>query len=237
VWVVSAGYGFISIEKEISSYDATFNSNNENSVSRFFSEGNLVDKNVNWWNRINKNILKGEPVGPLEYLYKNNLDDIFFFVVPPNYLKVLEPELDKLVTTGIINKKNTFIFSSKQNLEESLTSLFFAAKDDFCKYLGGSRISLNIRLASHILKALDLERAVAPQVEKLYNEILINSSPAKKYNRKKLSDKEVNDFIKSELKLLNIKNASASKLLRILRDKGMACEQKRFSKLYNNLSK
>jgi len=233
VWVVSAGYGLISAKQEIASYNATFNANNENSVSKLFAGESFVEKNISWWNEINaKEASHTNITGPIEELYRKNPSDIFFIVVPPNYLKVLAPELHKLATSGIINSENTFIFSSRQNLIPSLKNLFFQAKDDFCKNLGGSRISLNIRLASQILKELTLERAVAPQVKKLYNNLLTSASPAERFNRKKMTDEDVDNFIRCELLNISLKEASATKLLRILRDKGMACEQKRFGKLY-----
>lgn len=82
------------------------------------------------------------------------------------------------------------------------------------------------------MKRLTLERAVAPQVENLYNELLKNSPPAEKFNRKKMTDEDVFHFITEELESSGINKSSASKLLRALRSKGMACEQKRFGKLY-----
>jgi len=237
IWVVSAGYGLIPAKRAVSSYNATFNGNNENSVSRFYSGETLTDKNIIWWNEINlKKKPQTKPIGPIEELYKNNPSDIFFIVLPPNYLKVLAPELHKLITSGIINSENTFIFSSKQTLKPLLQNLFFQAKDDFCEQLGGSRISLNIRLASKILKELTLERAVAPQVKKIYNDMLTNSAPAERFNRKKMTDEDVGNFIMNELLSMTLKESSASKVLRILRDKGMACEQKRFSNLYKTIA-
>lgn len=237
VWVVSAGYGLIPAKRKISSYNATFNANNENSVSRFYSGESLTDKNISWWNEINlKAIPQTKSIGPIEELYKNNPSDIFFVVVPPNYLKVLAPELLKLTTNGIINTENTFIFSSKQALKPLLQNLFFQAKDDFCEQLGGSRISLNIRLASKILKGLTLERAVAHQVRKIYNDLLTNAAPAERFNRKKMTDEDVDNFIMNELLSMSLKESSASKLLRVLRNKGMACEQKRFGKLYKTIA-
>lgn len=233
VWVVSAGYGLISAKQEISSYNATFNANDENSVSKFFSGESLAEKNISWWNKINaKESTVHKKAGPIEELYIDNTTDIFFIVVPPNYLKVLEPELQKLASSGTLHKENTFIFSSKQNLNPSLRDFYFQAKDNFCKDLGGSRISLNIRLASYIIKRLTLEGAVAPQVESLYNDLLKNLPPAEKFNRKRMTDEDVYHFIREELESLGIKESSASKLLRTLRSKGMACEQKRFGKLY-----
>lgn len=233
VWVVSAGYGLISAKQEVCSYNATFNANDENSVSRLYRDESLAKNNIRWWNEINfKETTQENDIGPIQELYRKNLADVFFIVVPPNYLKVLEPEILKLTTSGIINTANTFIFSSNQKLASPLKSLFYQAKDDFCKSLGGSRISLNIRLANQIIKNISLERAVTPQVKEMYNALVKNSSPAERFNRKKMTDGDVNSFIENELKNVNRRETSASKLLRNLRDKGMACEQKRFSKLY-----
>ena len=231
VWVVSAGYGFISAKEKITSYDATFNGNHENSVSRFFYGSTLAEKNSIWWDQINDtNSLSS--AGPIERLYKSNESDVFFIVVPPNYLKVLEPELKKLVASGVINDKNTFIISSKQNLEPSLKEFFFQSKDNLCKKLKGSRISLNIRLANYVIKRLETQRDISSQVKSIYKGLFEELPPAEKFNRKKMTDEDVFQFLRGELQSRNDKFPSASYLLRVLRDNGMACEQKRFGKIY-----
>ncbi len=233
VWVVSAGYGLISADHDVTTYNATFNSNDENSVSQFVSEGSLADKNIIWWNSINKNnLLIPNSVGPMEKLYEDNPSDVFFIAVPPTYLKVLEPELSLLATKGVIHKDNTFIFSSKQSIKPSLDNLFYQAKDDLCSYLGGSRISLNIRLTSYIIKKISLTKNISAQVKTLYHDVLNNAPPAERFSRQKMTDEDISNFINQEIKHKNINDMSATKLLRTLRNNGQACEQKRFGKLY-----
>lgn len=235
VWIISAGYGLISADENICSYNATFTPNDANSVSRFYSGDSLAEKNITWW----KNIHSAKAVGsgdlaPIEKLYVENKSDVFFIALPPNYLKVIEPEIIKLIQGGLITKNNTFIFSTKQNLDSSLESLFYQAKDDLCEQLGGSRISLNIRLASYILKKISLKKSTVHQVKHFYSELLMNSKPAIRFDRVKMTDEKIICFIRDESILLGYENASASRLLRILRDKGMACEQTRFRALFKS---
>lgn len=235
VWIISAGYGLISADEKICSYNATFSPNDANSVSKFYSGESLAEKNRTWWKNIHPSKSEG-PVDltPIEKLYFKNKSDAFFIALPPNYLKVIEPELIKLMQSGLITKNNTFIFSSKQNLDSSLENLFYQVKDDFCEQLGGSRISLNIRLVSYILKKVSTKKSVVAQVKNFYNELLEGSKPAKRFDRMKMSDEKIIRFIRDESMLIGYENASASRLLRILRDKGMACEQSRFRTLFTS---
>ncbi|KKL96461.1 hypothetical protein LCGC14_1844270 [marine sediment metagenome] len=230
LWIVSAGYGLISADTKICSYNATFNSNDENSVSKFYSKENLKEKNRCWW----KDIHKGRE-SSIEKIYFDHPGDIFFIALPPNYLKVIEPELDNLASCGVINLHNTYIFSSKQDLSLSLKECFYQAKEDFCEQLGGSRVSLIIRLARYIFKGLSLKEPTYPQVQKMYNALLLGSSPVKHINRRKMTDKNVIDFILTELNDSTLTKISTTKLLKKMRDQGMGCEHKRFSKIYSEL--
>ncbi|MFO0005240.1 MAG: hypothetical protein ACK559_29355, partial [bacterium] len=65
--------------------------------------------------------------------------------------------------------------------------------------------------------------------QKLLNE----QPPIQTYNRQQLSDDEVKEFIRKQLRVNP--ELQHSPLLRLLRDLNMACEQKRFAILYREV--
>jgi hypothetical protein len=93
--------------------------------------------------------------------------------------------------------------------------------------LGGTRQALNVRIAGHLLSAgiLGREDAVRHLAQ-----LLKEQPPIPTYERKKLSDAEVLALI--EDRLTDSPGASASRLLRQIRDAGYACEQGRFGRLH-----
>ena len=232
VSIVSAGYGLISSDKHIHSYDATFSSNNKSSVNQIFNSKRLTDRNIEWWQSIHKS---AQRLSPVKSLIEQNDGSFFVISLAPDYLRVIEPELIHLAEQNIINADNTVIISGDVKLNSSLNSLYIKNSEDFCKELGGSRISLNIRLTKYLMENIDTTSSIANQINSRYKDLISVSEPAQKFKRTKLSDEELIDFIKDEMMDLTNLKVSASMLLRQLRNKGLACEQKRFSKLYKSL--
>ena len=99
--------------------------------------------------------------------------------------------------------------------------------------VGGIRRSLNVRLADKIIsEARDLP--TLDGLKRKLKRLLASQPDLPVYDRKPMSDDEVQKFILSALR----KNPKASHtpLLRELRSKGFACEQKRFAGLFREVS-
>ena len=230
LWVLSAGYGLIHSSSQIGSYDATFSSGSENSINK----SGLT--NSEWWHKLhqrrNSDVLKCES---LYSLVSTNTDDVFFIAASPDYLRVIQKELQQLVLEKKLTNENFFIVSSKHNINEKLTPYFLESKADFCSTLKGGRVSLNIRLAKYLLEGSEVNIFDSKSVIDKYNDLEKNSIKLLVKNRKKLSDKDIISFIKNELDIYQGTKVSASMLLKNLRNKNLACEQKRFSRLLKNL--
>lgn len=230
LWVLSAGYGLIHSSSQIGSYDATFSSGSENSINK----SGLT--NSEWWNtlhqRRNSDVFKCES---LHSLVSINTDDIFFIATSPDYLKVIQDELKQLVLEKKLTNENFFIVSSKHNISEQLIPYYLESKADFCSTLKGGRVSLNIRLAKYLLGESEANVFESKNVIDKYNDLEKNAIKLLVKNRQKLSDEEVISFIKNELDIHQGTKASASMLLKNLRNKNLACEQKRFSRLLKDL--
>ena len=94
-------------------------------------------------------------------------------------------------------------------------------------HFGGTRRALNARIASHLL-----ERGIRSKAEAAEHlaRLLASQSPIPRYNRTKRSDGELLEVIAA--RLASTSAPSANRMLRELRDSGLACEQRRFSRLY-----
>ncbi|MDO6777376.1 hypothetical protein Q4591_18715 [Shewanella sp. 3_MG-2023] len=230
LWVLSAGFGFISGQDNICSYDATFSNNGENAV-RIFSNTNDINKdNITWWEQLHLNRCDSYQ-HDISSMVRHHKNDNFCISASPQYLKVILPELIKLQESGYITEKNTIIITSKVELPQSLQSLRLIATEDFCELLQGSRVSLNIRLARYLLKDLNSTDDFICQVHERYDRLQKRSKPAKKFDRVKVDDVQVADYIVKKLKSDSSKS-SATVLLNAFRSDGFACEQKRFGKIF-----
>lgn len=227
LWVLSAGYGLIHSSSMITAYDATFSKESDNSIHHTGLSNN------EWWSAIHQirdNVQFG--CDSLSSLVINNDADKFFIAASPAYLKVIEEELLQLTSTGQLTTENLFIVSSKCNLSIKLKPFFLESSANFSSTLKGGRVSLNIRLAKHLLANSDGCNIDKKTVFNRYNCLKNNSQELVIHQRKKLSDEEVISFIKDEIQGNKHVAMSASKLLIKLRSQNFACEQKRFSHLF-----
>ncbi|MBA6295966.1 DUF6884 domain-containing protein [Colwellia sp. MB02u-9] len=230
LWVLSAGYGLIHNSSKIGSYDATFSSGSENSINK------TGLSNSEWWDTLHQkrsaDVLKVES---LHSLVSTNIGDVFFIAASPDYLKVIQNELQQLVLEQKLTNENFFIVSSKHNINKQLIPFFLESKADFCSTLKGGRVSLNIRLAKYLLDETEVNIFDCKRVIDKYNDLEKNAIKLLVKNRKKLSDEEVVSFVKKELDIFQGAKVSASMLLKKLRNENLACEQKRFSRLLKEL--
>lgn len=233
VSIISAGYGFIDSNTPICRYDATFSSQNTNSVSNLYKLASITECNQKWWRDINRFLYGYE--NPIEVLYHKNPEDKFIIATSPTYLKVIQPELTYLAKIGRLNKENTVILSTQQIVPQELESVFLTVKDEFTALVGGSNVSLNIRVAAFIIKYHRKDIDFLTQVNTAYNILLQEGRPTIKYKRKKLTDDQVGDFINSFIKYTKQSLTTPSPVLRELRNQGMACEQKRFKRIFESV--
>ncbi|MEW2130638.1 hypothetical protein [Streptomyces sp. NPDC005435] len=98
--------------------------------------------------------------------------------------------------------------------------------------LGGTLTSLNVRMAASWLEHCSPGRLITPAAKERWSAWASQAARPERYARRPMSDETVVAFIK-EVKGL-YPDYSRTRLLRLLRDKGMACEQKRFADLYTS---
>jgi hypothetical protein len=110
-----------------------------------------------------------------------------------------------------------------------MKSLLLPADARLQAKVGGVRQALNARLAAEVLKKYDPKTGFAP-VRARFKRQLAQSKDLIPFNRKPMNDSQIVSFVRQELR--RDSTTSRTRLLRKLRDGGMACEQSRFGRIF-----
>lgn len=216
--ISSAGYGLINSKKEITSYNCTFSKGNENSIYKF----DEISPTKLWWNKINENDTK-------TFLY----DDVVFVFVSYEYIIAMEEFLFEI--SQKVNGNLFIVTSSSSEFPIKLQEFVLQFDARFNSYEKGTFISLTQRcmrwLSNEIVKNnLEFSHYIFQQY---INDFLSNYEKYISPKRIVLNKEELSLKIKNQI--LNDKVNSATQGLKQLRISGFACEQKRYSSLFNEI--
>jgi hypothetical protein len=214
ICVISTGYGLISSESLVSGYGATFTPGQVDSI------GNDLQDSQDWWRNINE--WEG-PMGrrtPISRLAKKST---VLIAASATYLNVIRPELEKIDPSSLI-------IISGGSAPSVLPDHRIVVSERLLTSLGGSMVSLNIRVAQYLLSEAPKSGLTRRWAEKKILDLDSRSTDRVKYSRTKLTDKQVVTEIRKMLKL--DPRITISRAHRALRDSGLACEQTRFRDLF-----
>jgi hypothetical protein len=122
------------------------------------------------------------------------------------------------------------IVSTGSNKIAALRSSLLPLDARFENKLGGSRTTLNNRLLGHIAQKFHLRELRSDKVSLELSKELAELGPIRTFDRKRVADEDILEKIKKDIS--GNPGISASALLRKFRDSGMACESKRFIRLF-----
>jgi hypothetical protein len=220
LWVCSAGYGLVPAEAPIRPYSATFSGNHPDAIP-----GGKPGARA-WWASL------AEWTGPVEEprslvaLARSAPTSRILVAVSAHYLSACRDDVlaaaENLVSPGELS-----IIAAGSKHEPDLAPYMLPGDARLQHALGGSRLSLNVRIATALLRHGVTNHETMS--EHLRN--LLAMQPAlRRYNRHSMTDVQITGYI--ALQLLQEPAASCTRLLRRLRDSGNACEQSRFGLLY-----
>lgn len=220
LWACSAGYGLIRANAPIRPYSATFAPGHQDSVG---------DDTRSWWKGLSE--WDGpEPGQPrtLSALVEADPEALFLVMLSVPYLLASLDDISEAIET--VSDSDRFILvSAGAGQSSALSRITVPADARLQNYLGGTLQALNARIGGHLLSNGIRTRSAAV----VYLSGLLNSQPPRpRYERKKLSDDEVLTLIADRIG--RSPEASASRMLRELRDEGFACEQSRFGALHRH---
>jgi hypothetical protein len=230
LWVASAGYGLLSSEDMVVPYSATFSSGQDDSVAAIRDSAG----NQRWWRGLTKRWAKmSRPVSSVSELASAFPSSPLLVGVSPDYLWAMMPDL-LAASVALVDPDLLVIVSAGTKKADALTPFLLPCDARLEHRLGGARSSLNARIVAYILNKFRAEELRMPILQKHFKNILSRAPEARTYHRKRMTEKQVETFIRKALR--KAPGASFSALLRNLRDSGLACEYKRFREMFRALT-
>jgi hypothetical protein len=226
-YVCSAGYGLIHIDDSIAPYSATFSRRHPDTVWKNSPQSEISASD--WWSKLCT--WRGHHgFGPrsLTALAKANSQSPILVVASENYLRGIQQDLIR-TKASLDSPELLMILSAGTQKLSGLTDNLLPCDARMQPEVGGILRSLNVRLANKIVsEARDVPTLLG--LKRKLTRLLAKQPELPTYNRQVLTDNELKDFIRREIKKNH--KASRTNLLRELRSAGYACEQKRFAGLF-----
>lgn len=227
VWVISAGLGLVRIDDRVPAYAATLATGHPDSVSRG-SEGRGVRET--WWRQLSTWDGPSNALGPRR-LADLDVSDGSTVIVCAGRTYVDAVAADLVALRVRISSDRLLLVSSGEapaGLEDSWLSVPGQLRMRF----GGSMSSTGTRVCREVVRRLapagDLRVSAA---RGLLNGWVQDSAQLPLYDRKRLSDDDIKRWIERDV-VSNSGAANKTASLRRLRESGAACEQARFSCLF-----
>lgn len=224
LWVASAGYGVLAADDLVESYGATFASGASDSVSLAPGAAGSAEREC-WWQGLARRpggtsltaLAAAQPTTPM------------LVVVSGAYARAMA--IDLLGAEAELRGGARPLLVSVGSTDARLRHLRVPADARFQHLLGGTRLSLNARVAAYLVERAQEHGWNHDAVVELLSAALVDLPPVARHHRSTLSDADVSAFIRSQVEV--DPRASKSVLLRRLRDRGRACEQGRFGRIFD----
>jgi hypothetical protein len=233
-WVLSAGLGLVNLNDEVPAYGATLTSGHEDSVVRVTDQRPAREVRRSWWSALAAWQGPGGPSRPRRVSDLAPAEEVGIVVCAgPDYLNAVASDLvDVLRDRGA---KKLLVFGSGKP-ETGLESAWVRVPAQLRLRFGGSMSSTGARVASAVIDEVAKSGALdADQARRLVSSWCDATLPLPQFERKRLSDRDIALWIRSDLDA-HPGSVSKSASLRRFRDEGLACEQSRFSRLYKQAS-
>lgn len=207
--VASAGLGLRDVNSKGPAYAATFAGGHQDTVVPPGPESQV------WWKAL-------EAFDDADSLAKTS-DDRVLLVLSENYARAMHGALEELATRG-----GDLLLVGGAKTVEGLPRL--PANMGLRHKFGGTASSITLRMARRWLAQRKSADLYHPQDARRWSTWAGSVSNLERYDRQPVSDAEVRAYV-VRLKTVD-PSLSATRALRILRDAGIACEQKRFGELF-----
>jgi hypothetical protein len=222
VWVCSAGYGLVPMTAPLRPYAATFAFGQADSVAA------TTPAVRGWWDHHTAWVGPGTGHTPrsLAALATHAPRAALLLVLSGPYLRACGHDV-AAAADQLRHPDQLSVISTGSTVPSDLREFVLPADGRLQGVLGGSMQALNVRIAAHLLEThqAPLQRpALADTVTALGHG---RQRPAP-LQRTPLSDDQVRTFITTHW----TERATHTRLLRQLRDSGLACEQQRFARLF-----
>ncbi len=213
MYVVSAGLGLRHITSLGPAYSATFSRGHADSVA-----ADRVGA-VQWWQKMRSQ--------PGSHTPESAHRESMVIIVSESYGQVISDDIDQWDARC----DDLLVIGGSDAMSSHVPRL--PADRALRRQLGGTASSLTTRMARRWLQLADGKRLTADGVRTAWQEWAGASRHVEAYDRVAMSDDEVRTFLGRVM--CEEPAISATRALRMLRDSGHACEQKRFHRLHNEM--
>jgi hypothetical protein len=148
------------------------------------------------------------------------------------YVSALENDL-LAAREELADPDHLIVVSAGRRKDGPLAANFLPCDARLENVLGGVRASLNARIARRILETVPPEKIRMSHLRGVFVNLLRRQPPVRLIERQRMNDGKVIEFIEKALAESAFTTHTA--LLRALRERGKACEQKRFRKLFHEV--
>jgi len=233
IWVVSAGYGLVPAESLLEPYSATFSPGSRDSVVQGVLGEQRNEANRYWWEQLTRPRASRETeTRSLTQLARKDPSVPIVVALSKTYAQAVREDLNA-ASLAMGNNKNLMLVTTGGPLTH-LENIQLPCDARFVNSLGGTRTALNVRVVDLIVRNCRDHSFGLTAVRGFLRHSLDNSGSIPTYgHRKKKSDAVIRGLIRDRLR---DHDYSRSSLLRLLRDEGFACEQRRFSTLFDEVS-
>jgi hypothetical protein len=221
LWVVSAGYGLVPADAQLTNYDATFTFGAGDSVAT------TRQGQQEWWRELS------DWDGPHSdsRVGRATLADLcatgrVIAALSEPYLWPLELEITSLDPAD-------FLLVSTGCSDSTFAPYLLPANGAARMSLGGSLISVNVRVAGHVLSTVPGRQITRRRALNALETLRASTLPLPTFDRIPMDDEDVRKWIRDQRS--QNPSLSSTGALKRLRAAGRACEQKRFGALFRQV--
>jgi hypothetical protein len=221
--IISAGYGLLHPEEQVTTYSATFLTGHADSVPGAARGANA---NPTWWTEVNRLRGQGRPLVRLA-------SEVHGLVVAASapYLDAIAEEL-----TAAAQRVPTVVFCAGRPRDRAVAKLApqfdRRLREGADPFVRGGDVGFNQRVATKVVELLGPAVLDRDRVDEVLVSAMECAGPVR-YRRQVASDATVMAFI--DAALTADPSSSRTALLRRWRERGRACEQGRFGALYERV--
>ena len=230
IWICSAGYGLISSQSRVHAYSATFAANDANSVTNGSGGKARIHAAKQWWTKLAQ--WKGpdqQPVRTFSELARKYPNEPLLVVASRDYVLAVEDDLQN-AAKELNNPSLLMIISAGTRRLGILTAHLLPCDARLQHCLGGTRLSLNARIARRLIGNSTASKIDVPSAKRYLAALLRAQPHIPAPSGIRSTNSEVRRFITLEVGAG--RGTSRTKMLGKFRASGKACEQSRFADLY-----
>jgi hypothetical protein len=233
LWVASAGYGLVPSDAKLHGYSATFRVGEQDSVASTDEPYSVAEQVSAWWAGLAR--WNGPTRQPRRVtdLASAEPHAHVMVVASPRYVQAMADDLRG--AARILGTRLIIVTSHEFGGGDPLNRNIVPSQERLLPAVQGARPALHARVARHILAGARTHGLEAETLRSRYQELADSADFHATPERQSMTDQEVKRFIRREL--VAAPDLSCTRALRVLRDAGRACEQKRFKNLFHEVSR